>query len=274
MSVAAPPSTPPVSGAPGAGSRAAPSVPRGTPIRDSGPVRRDSVRATSWTVAGLAKVDGDVDVDAATVRGLLSVGGKLAAGRLSLRGTFDSVGPVDVRETLTIDGTARLGASVHSGDLRTRGTFHAVGPVRVDRGLFAEGSVEAPSVAATLVELTGSAEIPGALVATGVVRVRFRADSKLGEVRAPRVELAGPPTSLVPTLLRRVFGGSASAHVVRVEAEAVELSAVDVGFVRAERIVLGPGAHVTTVEGTIVRRHPTSRVGPESRSPPPHGLSR
>lgn len=247
---------------------------RAGPVREAGTVRHDSIHATSWELAGLAKVQGDVDVGTVAVHGLLSVGGKVVADRLSLDGTFDSVGPVDVHETLEVDGTTRLGASVHAGSLRSRGTFHTTGPLRVDRGLFVEGLLEAPSVAATLFELTGGAEIPGEIAAAGIVRARFRADSRLGEVRAQRVELHGPSTSLVPTLLRTVFGGAAAVHVDRIEAGSVELSAVDVGFVRADAVVLGAGAHVTTVEGTIVRRHPSSRVGPESRSPPPHGLFR
>ena len=237
-------------------------------------MRRDSVRATAWSVAGLAKVLGDVDVESLSVRGLLSVGGKLRAGRLTADGTLDTVGTAEVRESLEFDGTARFDAPVHAGTVRCRGTFHLESPLRVDRGLVAVGLVEAPSIAATLFDLDGGADVPGEIVVAGIVRARFRSDSHLGTVRASRVELAGPPTSLVPTLLRRVFGGGASVHVARVEAQEVALSAVDVDFVRADRIALGAGAHVTALEGTVVRRHPTSRVGPESRSPPPHGLSR
>jgi hypothetical protein len=267
MSAAAP--RPSVSSPPG---RAV--LPRVGDYRDVGPVRHDAVRANSWAVSGLAKVQGDVDVGSVTVQGLLSVGGKIVAGRLAVHGTLDAVGPVEVQGSLDLDGTARFDSPLHAGDLRAHGTLRGAGPVRVDRAFGADGSIEAPSIAAAFFDLTGGAEIAEELVVGGTARARFRADSRLGEVRAKRVEFHGPPTALVPTLMRRVFGGSAAIYVARIEAETVELSAVDVGFVRARQVVLGAGAQVTAVEGTIVRQHPSSHVGPESRSAPPHGLSR
>jgi len=62
--------------------------------------------------------------------------------------------------------------------------------------------------------------------------------------------------------------------VDRIEAESVKLEGVKVAFVRAPQVILGRGCHVTEVDGTIVRRHPSSHVGPESRSLPPYGLRR
>jgi cytoskeletal protein CcmA (bactofilin family) len=267
-------------------SAAAPSPPAASPpppptapprvgaIRDSGTVRRDSVRASGWTTTGMAKVQGDVDVGVGAASGLVSVAGKLSADTFRARGTLEVVGPVAVRDQLTLDGTVHFQGSLRAGALELRGSLRCAGDLRVDRTLSARGLVEAPSAHAALFELTGTAEISGDLEAMGVARARFRGDSEIGTVRAKRVELYGPPTSLVPTLLRRVFGGSATVRIGRVEADSVELSAVDVAFVHAREIVLGPGAHVTAVEGTIVRQSSSSRVGPESRSPPPHGLSR
>lgn len=254
---------------------AAPSrPPRTGTIRDTGTVRRDSVRATGWTTTGMAKVQGDVDVGVGAASGLVSIAGKLSADAFRARGTLEVVGPTDVRDLLRLDGTVHFQAGVHAGALESQGSLRCAGELRVDRALSAQGVVEAPSAHVGLFELMGSAEIPGDLAATASVRARFHSDSRIGTIRAHRVELHGPPTSLVPTLLRMVFGGSAAVHVDRVEADSVELSAVDVAFVHAREIVLGPGAHVTTVEGTIVRRASSSRVGPESRSPPPHGLTR
>ena len=148
------------------------------------------------------------------------------------------------------------------------------GLAHADRAFRVTGQLEAPSIEAGLFELTGSATVPGSVEAGVAVRAHFRGDSALGAVRAPRVEVSGPSPSLIPTLLRIVFGGSGTVRVDRIEADSAEVSAAEVGFIRARQVVLGAGAHVTTVEGTIVRRHPSSRVGPESRSPPPHGLSR
>lgn len=256
----------------GSGPRARP--PRVGAIRETGVVRHDAVRTASWTMTGLAKVEGDVEVGSGASHGSLSVAGKLIADGFRARGTTEVVGPVEVRSALTLNGTAQFGSGLHAGSLDVRGTLRSEAPVRVDQQLIVRGAVEAPSVSASLLDLSGSATVPGELLALAVVRARFRGDSRLGTVRAKRVALDGPPTALIPTLWRSVFGGSADVRVDRIEADSVELSAISVGFVRAREVVLGAGAQVTTVEGTIVRRHRTSRVGPESRSPAPHGLSR
>ncbi|MGI0071362.1 MAG: hypothetical protein ACRECT_04755 [Thermoplasmata archaeon] len=281
MSAASSSSAPPPSAAPPIGTVPRPATParpaspaRAEAVRDTGTVRRESVRTSSWTARGTVKVQGDVDVGGATTVGLVAIGGRLTAGRFRARGTLEVTGPTDVRETLSLDGTVRLDGPVHAGSLDARGTLRSGGELRVDRALSISGQVEVPSARVGLLDLTGSATVPGAIDAVVSVRARFRGDSELGIVRARSVVLAGPPTAPIPTLWRTVFGGRARVHVGRIEAESVELSAVDVGFVHGTSIVLGPGAHVTEIEGTVVRRHATSRVGPESRSAPPHGLSR
>ena len=251
-----------------------PPAPRTGAIRDSGTVRRDSIRASSWTSTGMAKVQGDVDVDTGSATGLVSVGGKLLAGSFRCRGTLEVVGPTEVQDTFSLDGTSHLQAVVHAGTLDARGSLRCPADIRVDRSLTITGMLEAPSVHVGLLELTGSADLPGDVEAVVSVRARFRGDSDLGTIRARSVVLEGPPSNLIPTLFRKVFGGSARVRVGRVEADTVTLAAVDVGFVHAKEVTLGAGAHVTEVEGTIVRRHPSSRVGPESRSAPPHGLTR
>lgn len=260
--------------APGPTPTPPPVPPRAGALRDSGSVRRESVRAATWTTSGLVKVQGDVDVDAGASTGFLSVGGKIAAATFRSRGTFEVVGPMEIRGDLTLDGTVRLQGPVHAGALQARGTLQCAAELRVDRVLSVTGAIEAPGARVGLFELDGTAAIPGEVEAVVAARARFRGDSEIDGLRAKSVVLKGPSTTLIPTLLRAVFGGSAAVRVNRIEAETVELSAVDVEFVRAPRIVLGPGAHVTAFEGTIVRQHASSRVGPESRSRPPYGLTR
>ena len=226
-------------------------------VADTGTVRRDSVRAAAWTSTGTVKVQGDVDVDSGDTTGLVSVGGMLSARTFRSRGTLEVVGPTEVRDQITLDGTVHLRASVHAGALEARGSLRCPAEVRVDRGLRMTGTFEAPSVRVGLFELTGSAEVPGDLEAVVSVRARFRGDSRLGTIRARSVVLEGPPTALVPTLFRKVFGGAASVWVGRIEADSVELRAVDVEFVRAKEIVLGPGAHVRCQgKGRKVRNTP------------------
>jgi cytoskeletal protein CcmA (bactofilin family) len=243
-------------------------------VRDRGTVRRESIRATAWSSNGLAKVQGDVDVGAGDVRGLTSIAGKLTAQSFRSRGSLEVVGAIEVAGDLSVDGTTHLQSVVHASTLTARGTLDSAADLRVDRALTATGTLEAPSAHVGLLDLTGSLELPKELEAVVSVRLRARGDSHVGEIRAKRVVVEGPPTALIPTLLRKVFGGNASVRVERIDADSVQLSAADVGFVHAKEIVLGAGAHVTALEGTVVRQHSTARVGPESRTPPPHGLSR
>ncbi len=260
--------------APGPTSPAATSAPPDAQVRDSGAARHDSVRAMQWAVSGTCKVTGDATAAAATVAGLLSVGGRCTVTRLTVRGTLEVLGATDVRERLDLDGSFRPRGAVHLASARVAGVLRASSDVRVDRDLTVDGALEAPAVHAGVLDLTGSATVAGETAATGSIRAAFRGDSSLGPVLAREVTLRGPPPGLVPSLVRKVFGGEAHASVERVEAERVELEAVDVGLVRSAEIVLGPGAHVTEVEGTVVRQHPSARVGPESRSRPPRGLTR
>jgi hypothetical protein len=243
-------------------------------VRDAGAVRHDTVRAMRWSVSGTCKVTGDATAADATIAGLLSVGGRLTVTRVTAQGTLEVLGGTDVRDRADVNGTFRPRGSVHLASARVVGTLRTPSDVRVDRDLTVEGSLEAAALHVGLLDLTGSATVAGETVAGGTVRATFRSDSSLGLVQAREVTLKGPPPGLVPTLVRKVFGHGAYIRIERIEADRVELEAVDVGLVRSKEIVLGPASHVTEIEGTVVRQHPTARVGPESRSAPPHGLSR
>lgn len=139
----------------------------------------------------------------------------------------------------------------------------------VERTLTSRGVLEAPSVAAGVLSLEGSATVPGEIRAIQV-EAELPQASVIGSVVARTVRLHGR----VSNLLDKVFFREGRTRVERVEADRVELEGADVRFVRAKEIVLGRESHVTEVEGTIVRRHPSSSVGPEVKSPLPYGLRR
>jgi cytoskeletal protein CcmA (bactofilin family) len=271
MAAAAPAPSP--SPTPSAPPVAPPRRPLGV-LRDVGSVRRDTVRTDRWTASGTVKVLGAVDAAEVRLGGLVSLGGTLRARTLALRGTVEVGGATEITDTLRGDGIVHLHAPFRAGSADLRGTIRSGSDVRVDRDLRLVGVLEAPSVHVGLLDFAGRMAVPGDVEATGLVRVRFTANSEVGVVRARSVVLRGPPSGVVPSLWRKVFGGSVEAHVERVEADSVELESVDVYFVRAPSIVLGPGAHVAALEGTVVRQHPSAYVGRESRTPPPHGLSR
>ncbi len=270
----APPAHPTVAAAaPGAPTRVAPTAPPPTPrvgkFDDRGVVRRDSVHALSWRVRGTAKVQADADVGVARIDGILTIGGKLTADFVRAGGSLEIDGATDVKESLRVEGTLRAGAAVHAGECSLRGTARFGGEITVDRVLRMRGSLSAPSLRARIVDLVGAMDVPGDVTAERVV-AKLPHDSRIGAIRARSVTMKGK----VPNVVEKVLLHRTTVAVQRIEADAVTLEAMEVEFVRSPAIVLGRDCHVTTVEGTIVRQHASSDVGPRSKSPPPYGLRR
>ncbi len=247
----------------------APPPPRAGRLDDRGVVRHDAVHAERWTVHGTAKVIGEADAGGVEVQGTVVIGAGLTADSVRAVGTLDVGGPIGVRTTLRAEGHLRSRGAVEVGDLEVRGAARLSADLRSERFLRVRGSLAAPNVRATEIDLDGAAEVPGALEADRV-DARFDRDSHLGRIRARSVRLRGR----VPNVVDRAFFRHATVSVERIDADRVELEAVTVTFVRAPEIVVGRDASVAEVEGKIVRRHPSSHVGPESRTPPPYGLRR
>ena len=267
--VSSPPVPPPPAAATPARPTPAPSPTRSGEIRDTGTVRRDSVNAERWSAGGTVKVTGDVSVGHGQWDGTVAIGGKLTAGAARSHGTLEVGGPVEVTGSFVTSGSFHAGGPLHAGDADLRGDVHVTGAVSVDRALSVRGLLNAPSLTVGGFAFQGEAHVPGDVVGPSV-SADFSRDSELGTVRASRVRLRAKG----PSLVGKVMGREVTVTVQRVEADSVDLEGVNVQFVRAPEIVLGRDAHVTEYEGTIVRRHPSSRVGFESRSPKPYGLRR
>jgi len=261
----APRATPPVPAKPAP----PPPPPRSGPIADRGVVRHDAVHTVRWTVDGTAKVIAETDAGTLEARGTVVVGGPLTADSGRVTGSLDVGGAVEVASTLVVDGHLRARSPVHAGDLELKGTARCAGDVRVDRTVSVRGTLTVPNLRGTDVDLEGATHIRGDVEATRV-EARFEQDSEIGRILARSVRLRGR----VPSLVDKAFFRHAIVTVDRIEADRVELEAVTVLFVRAPEIVLGREASVAEVEGKIVRRHPSSHLGPESKSPPPYGLRR
>jgi hypothetical protein len=238
-------------------------------VQDLGTVRRDSVDADRWTAHGTVKVTGEANVGIAQIEGTVSIGGKLTAGACRSHAALDVEGPVDVAGTFTSSGRLRAAGTLHAVDADLRGATQVVGAVSVDRMLTVRGSFATPSVTVGALDLEGEARIPGDVVGLSV-SAHFTRPSALGTVRANSVDLHAK----IPNFVEKILGRQMAVTVRKVEADVVNLEGVDVKFVRSPKITLGREAHVTEYEGTIVARHPSSRVGFESRSPRPYGLSR
>lgn len=243
--------------------------PRAADRVDRGTVHHLELRAGRWRTSGIVKVDRDVSVGRAELRGIVVVGGALLAGELDARASLDVRGAIAVTASFRLRGSLAARAGARAADLALSGTVESLGELTAERSLGADGIVRAPTLRAPSVRLRGTAHVPGAIEATSV-DASFLGDSELGEVRARTVRLRGP----APNLVRSVLGRAAVVSVRGIEAESVRLEAVRAEFVRAREIVLGRYAHLLAHEGTVVRAHPTSRIGPESWTPAPPGLRR
>ncbi len=234
-------------------------------LRDVGAVRRPQVSARSYTALGNVKVLGDLLAASAELHGLASVGGRLTGERVRAEGTLDVAGDVAVRGELTVRGTALLGGGLTAGDLVCQGRIRVAQGIVLDGHGRVHGTLEVgQGLQARAIQFDGGITVPGTLDCP-TVEGRLRRPSRIGTLRSQNVRIVRP-----------VFppGGSATLVVDRIEATEVELEAVDCEYLRAERVRLGPGSHVTRVDGQVVRQHRSAVVGPLSREPIPPGITR
>jgi len=227
------------------------------------------VDADRWVVNGLVKVTGEVHLGEGRLVGTVAIGGRLTTTDLHYRGALDVDGAMEANGTVAGSGALRTGATLHAAAADLRGSARVGGALTVDRVVTVRGNLACASAAVGELHLDGEAHIPGELGGLAITS-RLTEDSSFGTIRARSVVLRAKR----PNLVDKVFFRTVTVTVERVEAETAEFEGVDVAFVRCPQITLGPNGHVTEYEGTIVKRHPTSRVGFESKSPRPYGLRR
>ena len=234
-------------------------------LRDVGPARRDTIRARSYSLVGDLKVQGDLVVGSATLDGIATVGGKVVADQLRSNGNVQVAGDVNVRGQLTVRGSHECRGALSAGELIVNGDLQVAGPISVNGHAEVKGRLETSAgVTARAFEFDGSLVIPGTLE-TPVLKGYLRRPSRIRLLKSQNVRILRSPFSSV---------GAATLTVDRIEASDVELTDVDCEYVRADRLRLGPRCHVTRVDGVVVYRHRSARVGPRSWEPIPPGLSR
>jgi len=238
-------------------------------VVDRGTVRHDEVRAERWVVRGISKVAGDVDVGVADLGGTVVIGGAVAARDLSVRGSLATRGSVAIGGRLRARGSVEATAPLRAHEARLEGSVRASAEVAAETTLVVRGSLRAASASCRTLDLRGTATVPGT-VAAPVFRARLVGDSAFGLIQGRDIRLCGPS----PNVVTRTLGEEQVVTAERIEAETVYVEAARVRFVRANEVVLGRNAHVVAVEGRVARAHRSSRLGPESWSRPPAGLSR
>ncbi len=253
---------------------AAPPIRKGR-IWDRGVVQRPEIHALVWRCDGTARILGDLDAGTAIIRGTASVIGKVLADRLDVRGTLEALQPIEVKGTMFIRGPLRFEGPLTAGTISHRGPARGGGPIVARQLLESNGSLELRTggITAPHVAFTGSFEVAGPIRAKSVI-ARVLAPSRAAAVEADTVVFDRP--TRIPRLLEQfgLLASEPSVRVDRIEARDVYLDGVDCEYVRSEHLLLGPGCHVTRLDGTVVRKHRSSTIGPRSHSPPPHGLSR
>ena len=259
-SAASPPST---LSPPGPGPSDAPR--REGEVRDAGAAHHAAISARRWSSDGVSKVLGDAEADEAVLSGAVSVRGRLSADRVTIRGTLEVEGATRVARSLDVSGDARFSAAVDAGEMRVDGVAEIAGSLAVAQGLACAGHLQVGG------DLTAQA-----LRFDGRLTVRGKVAAKQVEGRLRGVSRADAILATTVAIDRRapLFGAKGRLEVLRIEADEVRLAGVECQFVKADRIHLGPDCHVALVEGTVIERHPSAHVGPESTSPRPYGLSR
>ncbi len=250
-----------------------PSVPRSGAFRETGTVRHASIHAQRYRLKGTGKVTGEVDVDEAAFDGIVTITGPLNANRLDVRGTFEGGGDVGVSGAMALRGTGRFLGALRAGELSTDGLVRIAKGLQVVRTLSARGALEVGGdLESAFFGMEGRVAIAGVVRAKEVDGI-FESESAIREIEAVKVSLRPRQLIRLPVEVP-VLSPNALLKVDRIEAEAVQIEGVEVGYIRAESIVLGRHCHVTRLDGTLVKKDPTSHVGYESRTAPPRGLSR
>lgn len=228
--------------------------------------RHDALRVLDWTVKGSSKVVRDAEVGFARVRGFAAVGGKLTAAAATVEGTIAVGGRVHLAGALRLRGEAELGEEVVLGELELAGRLAAAGALRCHGNATVAGRLEVRTdLEAAVLKFTGQLIVPGTLRATSVDGT-LEGLSKVERIRADRIELRSP--SFPP------WKPKGTLHGLRIEAREARLEGVTLEFLEADEIYLGPECRIARVEGTIVERHRSARVGPSAVSTPWSGLTR
>src|SRR5579871_4898795 len=257
------PASPPASAGPAATPVPKPAVPAplSGDLQDTG-----SVRTRSWNVRGGAKVLGDVEVETAILQGIVSIRGTVRAQSFRVDGTLDTSSTVQVAGPLEVHGTAASHGSVQAGSWELNGSGKVGGELTVTAAAHWKGHLEvAGGLTAGSVEFEGTLAASGDLVAPTIVG-RLKGASHVANIRASRLTLTRP--GLLPPMQ------TGALTAVRIDGQTVHLEGVEAELVKAEHVTLGPGCHIAAVEGRLDAVHPSSHVGPESRSRRPYGLSR
>ncbi|WP_227352794.1 hypothetical protein [Haladaptatus salinisoli] len=217
-------------------------------IRVTGITSFEEVDAQRFDVSGVATVDGDVRVDAASLSGATRIGGEFRCDSAEISGATD------------VDGDVRADGVVVSGSLNVGGTT-------VADAFECSGSAGLEAVEAESFEAAGAVEL--ATLDAGTVRVRGAIDADVVEADDLGFDLVSD--SVVGRLVadsvavtRQRPGGFLRAE--RVEGDDVALDHVAVGTVAGDRVRLGPDASVETVRARELDVADGAHVGSVERT--------
>ncbi|MHB8351309.1 MAG: hypothetical protein ACYDFT_01235 [Thermoplasmata archaeon] len=235
-------------------------------VSDRGAVRHDLLRTLEWSVDGASKVLGSAEAGFARLHGMVTVGGDLTAVDLRADGTLTVDGKSRFAGTLTLRGTGRFQADLRAAKLTTEGRLEVTGALAVTGAAVVSGVTEVTGpVDAGSLTFAGALRVGGSVSAEEITGT-LQGSSRTGPIRATTVTIArgsGAPWRTPGRLT-----------TLRIEASTAYLTGVTVEYLKADAVHLGPDCRVARLEGRLLTRHRTSRVGPSSVSEPPPGISR
>lgn len=195
-----------------------------------GPTHLSAVDCRSFSAEGVTKVDDDIAAETVALKGSTSVGGDVRTDALEAKGTTNVGGSVEADEA-TFAGASRVEGSIQIDSLDAEGSSR-FGDVEAD-SFVGKGSVAVDTLVADEIAIHG---VVGA--------DRLEADSIHLELGSGESEVDVIEASDL-SVERNESDGRLTATTIVGEHVSIEHAIVE--EVRAERVVIGPGANVGVV---------------------------
>ena len=262
-----PPSAPsPAAASPPAAAPAVPPPPLTGTVSDRGAVRHDELRTLEWTVEGASKVLGSAEAGFAHLHGMVTIGRALTAVDLGARGTLTVEGTARLTGRLRLTGTGRFLSGLRAAALTADGRLEVAGDLEVTDEAVVGGITEVGgALRAGTLTFSGEFRVAGP-VSAGAVTGTLEGRCRTGPIRAASIAIGRP--------VGAPWKSPGRLTTLRIEADTAYLTGVTVAYLRADAVHLGPDCRVARLEGRLVERHRSARVGPSSISEPPPGISR
>lgn len=197
-------------------------------------------------IVGEGSIEGDVQCNKLKCVGTLEMSGRLQAKDIHIVGTAVFSDHVQAKSA-KVTGTATVGGFVQIQELRCSGVIEAQGDVRSERlvlkgQLNTKGDCEADQFTAR-----GMFEI-GGLLNAGRLDIKLYQDCRAEEIGGEKISIK--KASLLNPFNLFFFKPDAKASLTAnvIEGDQIDIEYTKAGIVRGNRVTIGPGCEIGTVE--------------------------